>query len=95
MLHRIEVDVVDVAGQVGLIADGVFPVAALPNPLFPPRDLTGAAMRIGSDPARKSALDQVPAQRKVRVALRQRPYGVEVIRQYADRNRLERITVLN
>jgi hypothetical protein len=49
MLHRIEVNVIDMASQVRLIADGVFPITALPNSLFVPRDFAGAAMRIGSE----------------------------------------------
>jgi hypothetical protein len=32
VLHRIEVDVIEVAGKIVLIAQGVFPIPPLPNP---------------------------------------------------------------
>lgn len=34
MLERIVVDVIHVACKVGIVADEVFPIAALPNPAF-------------------------------------------------------------
>ena len=34
MFHRIEVDVVDVARKIIIVADGVLPIAALPDTLF-------------------------------------------------------------
>ena len=34
VLHRIEVNVIGIPGEVALVADRVLPIQALPNPLF-------------------------------------------------------------
>jgi hypothetical protein len=51
MLHRIEVDVVDVALQVGIISNGMFPIATLPNSPLTVADLAGASRPIPSKSA--------------------------------------------
>jgi hypothetical protein len=43
----------------------------------------------------KAALDEVPAQRKIRIVRWQGPNGMQVIGQNADRDRLERIAPLS
>jgi hypothetical protein len=43
MLHRIEMDVVDVMREIVIVADGVFPKASLPNSLFAFGDLAVGA----------------------------------------------------
>ncbi|HEV7601154.1 MAG TPA: hypothetical protein VGO49_13010 [Bradyrhizobium sp.] len=35
VLHRIEVNVVDMALEIGIVANGVLPIAALPDAFFP------------------------------------------------------------
>jgi len=39
VLHRVEMDVVDVALEVSVVANGVFPIASLPDALFTLRNL--------------------------------------------------------
>ena len=39
MLDGIEVDVIDVALQIGVVADSVLPIAPLPNAFLAPRNL--------------------------------------------------------
>jgi hypothetical protein len=95
MLHGIEVDVVDVALQVGFIANGVLPITTLPNSPLASGNLAGAARHVARKPARKSALDQAPAQWKISIALRQRPDGMQVVQQYANCDGLKRIPLLN
>jgi hypothetical protein len=95
MLDGIEMNVVDVSLQVGIVANGVLPIPALPNSPLPARSLAGAALHLARESPRKSSLDQAPAQRKIRIARRQRPNGVKVVRQYANRNRLEWLAFSN
>jgi hypothetical protein len=45
--------------------------------------------------SRKATLDQTPARREINIALRQRPDGVDMIRQDAYRDRIERTASLN
>ena len=78
MLDGIEMDVVDVAPEIGVIADRMFPIPTLPNPFFSLGDLAGAAFDVGSQAARKSALDESLAQRKVCIARREGPDGTEM-----------------
>jgi hypothetical protein len=47
----IEMNVVDMAREVFVIADGVLPVAALPNSFLAFGDLAGRARRIAGEPA--------------------------------------------
>jgi hypothetical protein len=91
MLHRIEVDVVDMPRQVGLVTDRVLPIAALPQSFLAFSDVSRRSRCRGWKSARNPGFDQIPARGKIRVILRQRPDGVQVIRQDADRNCLERV----
>lgn len=45
MLYRIEMNVIDMSSEVDVVADGVLPVAALPNSLVALSDLAGATPR--------------------------------------------------
>jgi hypothetical protein len=65
VLHRIEMNVVDMARKIGLVPDRVFPISALPDSFFAPRDLTGARLSAGDQPAGKPALDEIPSQREI------------------------------
>src|SRR3954447_26737638 len=51
MLHRIEMDVVDVPRQICVVADRVLPVAALPNPFLSLDDMTRRARGRDVQPA--------------------------------------------
>jgi hypothetical protein len=95
MLRGIEVNVVDMALQVGIITNSMLPITTLPNSPLASGNLAGAAEHVTAKTARKSALDQAPAQRKIGLTRRQRPDGVQVVRQYANCHRLERIAFLN
>src|SRR5690242_16448828 len=95
MLHRVEMNVVDMKLEVGIITNGVLPVTTLPNPSFAPGNLAAAALHLPGEPAREAALNQAPSQRKIGVAPRQGPEGMYVVRQYADGDRPERIPFLH
>jgi hypothetical protein len=81
--------------QIGIVADGEFPIAPLPDPLVALRDLAGAALCVAGKPAGEPALDEASAQRKIRVTFRQRPHGVQVVWQHADRDCFKWISCLN
>ncbi len=57
MLHGIEVNIINMALQVGIVANGVLPVTTLPNSPLASCDLTEAGLHIAGKPARKSALN--------------------------------------
>src|SRR5205085_3689690 len=95
MLNGIEVNVVDMTLQVGIVANGVLPKTTLPNSSLTSGNLAGAAPHVAGQTARESAFDQAPAQREIGVALRQRPDGIQMIGQYANCDRLEGIPFLN
>jgi len=94
MLYGIEMDVIDVTSKVGFVANGMLPIAALPNPFLAFGDFAGAALWIAVKVPRESSLDQAPTQRKISITSRQQPDGMEMIWQYADRDRLEGIPLL-
>ena len=79
VLHRIEMDVVDVTFEISIIANGMLPVASLPDTLFPLRDFAlrswPRAKTVG-----KAALDEAPARGEIRVVLGQRPQRVNMVR---------------
>src|SRR5262249_27889734 len=94
VLYRIEVNVVDMARKIGLVADCVLPIAPLPYSLFPLSAFARAPVRIGRQTAGEVVLDQAPAAGKIRIVYGQRPDGVQVIGQHADRDCLKRIALL-
>jgi hypothetical protein len=55
--------------------------------------LAWASVRIARQVAGKIVFDQAPAPGKVGIVRRQRPNGVQVVGEHADRNRLERMTL--
>src|SRR5712671_2285362 len=91
VLDRIEVDVVDIALQIGIIANGVLPIATLPDALLSLAHLA-CGSRQGSKAAREAALDQAPAGGKISVSFRNR---VNVIGQDADRDGFEWAALLD
>ena len=94
MLDRIEVNVVDVAFKIGVVAYGVLPVTTLPKSSLTPRFLAGRTPRKFRQPARKASLDDAPARGVVGVTLWQLPNCMQVIRQNTYSNRLKWITLL-
>ena len=82
MLHRIEMDVIDMPLHIDFVSDLMFPETALPDrrcssvlPGSGHRHRIQLAAGIGN-----VMLDLYPAGREVRVALRERPDAVQVIR---------------
>ena len=95
MFDRIVVNVVDVPLKISVVADGMLPVPPLPESSFTSRGLAGRARRIFHKASRKPRFDHAPTQRVVCIARRQRPDGVQVIWENADRDCLEREAFMN
>jgi hypothetical protein len=75
----IEVHVIHMRSEVGVVADAMLPKAPLPDPTFP---VTLAGVRptlVRGQTSRKDRLDQAPARRKVVVAGGQRPDTMQMI----------------
>ncbi len=85
MFDRIEVDVIAVAKPVRFVAYAVFPVPSLPNtPLAMSCSVRGNWQRTTASRQKllgEQAFDVRPSNRKVVVAVRQRPEAVQVVRQ--------------
>jgi hypothetical protein len=94
MFHRIEVNVIDMARKIGIVAKRVLPVAPLPYSLFASGDFAAASIWITGQAAGEIMLDQAPAPRKVGVVLRERPNRVQVIGQNTDGDRFEWIALV-
>ena len=82
--YRIEVDVIHVPGEVGVVADGVFPETPLPDTAF--AGVLAArrepfAIRNASG---KRGFDQPPARREIGVVPRQGPDAMQVVGQDDD-----------
>jgi len=57
-------DVIDVAREVGIVADGVLPIAALPNSLFAPGDLLRLLCAFSAKPQEKPCLIRLQRREK-------------------------------
>jgi len=72
MLHGIEMDVVDMALEITLVANRMFPETTLPQ-----RNLSAPVARDRrsklDDPVRKPAFDKAQSNRVVRISFRQGP----------------------
>lgn len=79
MFDGVDVDVIHVGGEIGLVPNEVFPVAALPDGPLPASLPDGRAPFVSRDRLGEAALDQAPAQGKVRVMLRKRDQTVEMV----------------
>ena len=90
MLHRIEVDVIDVTLEVSVVADCMLPKPSLPDSRFAPLYLAPRSQLRRRQLAGKSAFDLPPAGGKIGIAWRQCPNGVEMVRQDADGVRFKR-----
>ncbi len=95
MLHRVEVNVVNMSSVVLLIPNTVLPKPALPNtPLT--SDLAASAqvlvVRYGSG---ERHLDSLPPPREICVAFRQCPDGMHMVRKHHPRIDMKRHQVTN
>lgn len=99
VFDRIIVDVIDVAGQVCLIADAMLPKAFLPD-----TSLVSSVSRTGNGRFRsarsgprfhETPLDGGPAGGIIGVVFRQSPDAMEMIRQQDDGRHLERLLALH
>ena len=83
MFHRVMVDVIEMPGIVGLVAQGMFPKSALPYPP-PPLSQTRTAPALFATARSQISrgeflLDPAPPRRIPAIALRQRPNGVQMV----------------
>ncbi len=81
MLHRIEVDVIDVLGKIVPVAQRVLPIPPLPNPALGFGGAAGGDAFAAGQAMREAAFDQAPPLGEIRIAFRQGPGRVQVIRQ--------------
>jgi hypothetical protein len=94
MFHWIEMDVIDMALQIRVIANRVFPIATLPDALFSFASFARRSLPRIKSP-RKTTLDQAPSSGEIGFSIRQRPNRVKMVGQNADRDRLKRAILLN
>ena len=88
---RIDMDVIHVTREIIVIANGMLPIASLPDTAFA---LGGTALGnpfAGHETPRKCRFDQPPARGKVCVVLGQGPDRVQMIRQHNHRIDRERV----
>jgi hypothetical protein len=79
VLHRTEVNVIEVTHEVVLVAQRVLPIPPLPNTALA---FGGAASRVPFDSrqtVREAAFDQAPAGGEIRIAIGQRPDCMQMI----------------
>ena len=70
VFDRIEVDVIDMPLKIDLVTQGALPIPPLPNPALSLGSTAGRDPFAAGQTMRKSALDQPPPQREIRIALR-------------------------
>lgn len=90
MLHRVEMDVIHMPLQIGLVAHRMFPVTPLPDSTLAPFVSHAAAALVIRDAEAEIGIDPPPAGREIRVSLRQPPDPVHVLRQHDPGQRRER-----
>ena len=95
MFHRVEMDVVHVAFQIGVVADGMLPIATLPQPTFSLRGFARRAARLLGQSSRETCLQDAPTRRVIGITCWHRPNCMQMVRQNTNRDRLERITRLD
>ncbi len=79
MLHWIEMNIINVPLQIGVVAYRVFPITTLPNS-FLSFDNFAWGSRHFFKATREAALDQAPTGGKIGITLRQSPERVNVVR---------------
>ena len=83
MFDGIEMDVVRATLQIRFVAHGVFVKTPLPNTAFVPPLFAGGQVFGMREMCGEFGFNQPPAQGIIRIVGRQRPNGVNVVRQYA------------
>ena len=83
MFDEIEMDVVRATLQIHFVAHGVFIKTPLPNTAFVPPLFAGGQVLSTREMCGEFGFNQSPAQGIIRIVGRQRPNGVNVVRQYA------------
>ena len=81
MLHRIGVAISDMRTVIRVVPDVMLPESPLPHAAFAPRDMARPSHSLGHLQC-ESRLDHTPPRREIRIAFRQRPHAVQVIRQH-------------
>jgi len=90
VLHRIVVNVIAMPVEIVLIAYGMLPETPLPNTgLTTPYHRRRYAAYGPLIPPAESSLDPAPPCRKIRIAVRECPHGVQMIRQHNNRVHLK------
>lgn len=84
VLDGIEVNVIAMSFKITIVPQCVFPVPSLPNAAFAFGAATCRPSLTGFHSSREHCLDQPPAGREIRIARRQGPDGMEVVRQNGD-----------
>ena len=84
MLDRIEMNVIDVALEIPVVLNRMFPESTLPDATFAFL-LTAARYRLSyRQNARKVRFDQPPPSREIVIPVRERPNGMDMIGQHDD-----------
>ena len=83
MFDGIEMDVVRATLQICFVAHGVFVKTPLPNTAFVPPLFAGRQVFGMREMCGEFGFNQPPAQGIIRIVGRQRPNGVDVVRQHA------------
>ena len=83
MFDGIEMDIVCATLQIRFVANGVFVKTPLPNTAFVPPLFAGGQVFGMRKMCGEFGFNQPPAQGIIRIVGRQRPNGVNVVRQYA------------
>lgn len=90
MLHRVEVNVLDVRAHIPLIAQQPLPIPPLPDPTLLLRQLSPRAPFLARQPAGKQRLNMPPPRRIVGITLRETPDAMKMLGQHHYRHDLER-----
>jgi len=80
MFDRVVMDVVDVLFIIPVVANQMFPIAALPDAAFFFFDAAWPQRLALGDLSGKGGFDQHPTRRKIRIALGQRPHRMQMLR---------------
>jgi hypothetical protein len=91
MLDRIDVAILNMPSIIGLVADQMLPKSALPDATFAACKADRTELFLLWKRFGEASFDQAPAKRKIRIARRQCPYRMEMIRQHDNGVDLKRV----
>ena len=89
VFHRVVMHVIDMPLQINVVANLMLPETPLPDSFLASGNLAGRKPAAVRQPAGKQSFDETPPPAEIRIAFRQSPYRVQMVRQNADRNRLK------